>query len=49
MNEYEVVGRCPRTGRPIMAPRVWNSKFPRPHYVTCGCCRPPREPKKKKK
>lgn len=36
--EYEVTGKCPRTGRPVVAPKVWNGKFARPHYATCVCC-----------
>ncbi len=37
--EYEVVGKCKRTGKPIVAPKVWNGCGPRPHYPTCTCCR----------
>lgn len=36
--EYEVVGKCPRTGKPIVAPKCWSGKGPRPHYATCTCC-----------
>lgn len=36
--EYEVVGKCPRTGKPIVAPIAWSSKRPRPYYATCNCC-----------
>lgn len=36
--EYEIVGRCKVTGRPIVAPKVWSHrKKPRPHYATCLC------------
>lgn len=43
--EYEQVGVCKKTGRPILAPKAWNQKLPgskaispRPHYATCLCC-----------
>jgi hypothetical protein len=41
--EYEVVGKCRRTGRPFVAPKAWNAKIgkkpiPRPRYATCLCC-----------
>ncbi len=37
--EYEATGVCPKTGRPVVAPKSWNSKtLPRPHYATCTCC-----------
>lgn len=37
--EYEVVGVCKKTGRPVVAPKAWNAKIaPRPHYSTCTCC-----------
>jgi hypothetical protein len=38
--EYEVVGTCPKTGKPILAPKVWNARrMPRPYYATCTCCK----------
>lgn len=37
--EYEITGRCKKTGRPVLAPIVWSHKMaPRPHYATCVCC-----------
>ena len=43
--EYEVVGKCSRTGRPVVAPKFWNAvvkgtrvAVPRPYYPTCTCC-----------
>jgi hypothetical protein len=42
--EYRVVGRCPRTGRAIVAPIVWNppswskTNPDLPSYHTCVCC-----------
>ena len=37
--EYEVVGYCKRTGKPIVAPKAWSStRMPRPYYPTCSCC-----------
>ncbi len=37
--EYEVVGLCPKTKKPIVAPKSWNAKIrPRPYYSTCTCC-----------
>lgn len=37
--EYEIVGRCARTGRPIVAPIAWSHRtHPRPYYATCACC-----------
>lgn len=37
--EYEVVGKCERSGRPIVAPKAWSNKItPRPRYYTCCCC-----------
>ncbi len=42
--EYRVVGRCPHTGRPVVAPIAWNSvAYPNiPFFATCVCCRPKR-------
>lgn len=46
--EYEVVGKCPNTGKPFLAPIAWALVYhiaggglisrPRPIYPTCGCC-----------
>lgn len=36
--EYEVVGKCKKTGKPIVAPKVWSAKTDRPWYPTCTCC-----------
>lgn len=36
--EYEVVGKCERTGKPVVAPIAWSSKLDRPRYYTCSCC-----------
>ena len=36
---YETVGKCPRTGKPYLTPKVWsNKKRPKPVYPTCSCC-----------
>jgi len=37
--EYETVGKCPRTGRPIVAPKAWTVQRDRPYYATCSCCK----------
>lgn len=36
--EWEKVGSCPKTGRMIVAPKVWNGKGGRPYHATCLCC-----------
>lgn len=36
--EYEEVGMCPKTKRPVVAPIVWNGQGARPSYATCICC-----------
>jgi hypothetical protein len=44
--EYEKVGECPKSGKPILAPIAWNSKDPRPQYVACDICRSGKKHKK---
>lgn len=36
---YEIVGYCPKTGRPYVAPIAWSHPLiSRPRYATCLCC-----------
>lgn len=37
--EYRTVGQCPKTGRPYLSPKAWNTtRWGPPIHVSCACC-----------